>query len=206
VADDVAILAGVVGACMLISVWLGERRISMPMVFVAAGLLLGPHVLDWVSFSPTAEVDKEITELTLGLLLFADASTLGARRVVGERSLETRLLGVGLPLTIAFGALLAALVYPDEDLGLVLLLGAALAPTDAALGLPIFTNPGIPTRIRLSLNVESGLNDGIATPFVTLFIGLAVAEYEGSGGHWLRHAVGDIAVAAVVGAAAGLAG
>ncbi len=203
---DIAILAIVVVACMLVSVWLTERWISMPMVFVAAGLLLGPHVLDWVSFSPTVELGKEFTELTLGLLLFADASTLRAGLVARERSLETRLLGVGLPLTIAVGALLAYLVFPAEEIGLILLLGAALAPTDAALGLPIFNNRDLPTRIRLSLNVESGLNDGIATPFVTLFISLAVAEYEGQGLDWLRHAIGDIAIAVLVGVAVGTAG
>ena len=204
--DDVAILAVVVVACMLVSAWLGEHQISIPMVFVTAGLLLGPHVLDWISFSPTSEHGKEFTELTLGLLLFADASTLRARRVASERSLETRLLGLGLPLTIAFGGLLAYLLYPDEDLGLILLLGAALAPTDAALGLPIFNNPDLPTRIRVALNVESGLNDGIATPFVTLFITLAVSEYEGSRGGWLRDAFGDIAIAVVVGGAVGIVG
>jgi NhaP-type Na+/H+ or K+/H+ antiporter len=206
VTGDIAILAIVVVVFLLGTVWLSAHRISMPMVFVAAGLLLGPHGLDWVTFSPTAELGKEFTELTLGLLLFADASTLPARRVAREGSLETRLLGIGLPLSIALGALLAYLVYPDGNLGLILLLGAALAPTDAALGLPIFSNRDIPSRIRLSLNVESGLNDGIATPFVTLFITLAVAEYEGRGGRWLHDAVGDIAIAVVVGVAVGIAG
>jgi NhaP-type Na+/H+ or K+/H+ antiporter len=204
--NDIALLAIVVVACMLVSAWLGKHQISMPMMFVAAGLILGPHALDWISFSPTAEVGKEFTELTLGLLLFADASTLRARRVASERSLETRLLGLGLPLTIAFGGLFAYLLYPDQDLGLILLLGAALAPTDAALGLPIFNNPDIPSRIRVALNVESGLNDGIATPFVSLFITLAVSEYKGTGGDWLGDAFADIAIAVVVGVAVGIVG
>ena len=177
----------------------------MPIVFVVVGLVLGPHVLSWVSLSPTAELDKEFTELTLGLLLFADASTLPVRRVAREGGLEIRLLALGLPLSIAVGALIAFIIFPNEEVGLILLLGAALAPTDAALGLPIFNNPNIPSRIRVALNVESGLNDGIATPFVTLFITLAVAEFEGSRG-WLRDAVGDIAIAVLVGAALGVAG
>jgi sodium/hydrogen antiporter len=203
---DLAILAIVVAAGLLGSAWLSRHWISMPMVFVAAGLILGPHGLDWIALSPTVELGKELTELTLGLLLFADASTLPARRVARERDLETRLLGIGLPLCIALGAVLAYLVYPDEPIGLILLLGAALAPTDAALGLPIFNNRAIPARIRLSLNVESGLNDGVATPFVVLFITLAVAEESGREAGWLRHAVGDILVAVAVGVAVGVAG
>ena len=56
------------------------------------------------------------------------------------------------------------------------MIAAILTPTDAALGLPIFNNPKVPVRIRRALNVESGINDGIATPFVTVFLILAVAE------------------------------
>jgi NhaP-type Na+/H+ or K+/H+ antiporter len=173
---DIAILAIVVAAAMLVSVWLSEHWISMPIVFVAVGLLLGPDGVGWLDLSPTAEIAESITELTLGLLLFADASTLPARRVTRERSLESRLLGLGLPMSIALGALIAYLVFPDEEIGLVLLLGAALAP------------------------------DGIATPFVTLFISLAVAEGTGREGGWLRDAAGDIAIAVAAGAAVGLVG
>ena len=82
-----------------------------------------------------------------------------------------------------------------------------MAPTDAALGLPIFTNPNVPVRIRRALNVESGLNDGLATPFVTLFIALAVAE-EGATpvSGWLVGALTQVAVAVIVGVAVGVVG
>jgi NhaP-type Na+/H+ or K+/H+ antiporter len=75
------------------------------------------------------------------------------------------------------------------------------------LGLPIFNNPRVPVRIRRALNVESGLNDGLATPLVTLFIALTLEEMGGGeGGHWLISAVGEITIAVVVGIALGLLG
>ena len=73
---------------------------------------------------------------------------------------------------------MALILQPQEGLAFACLLGAILAPTDAALGLPIFNNPRVPVRIRRALNIESGLNDGIATPFVLLFLAFAAATEE----------------------------
>ena len=81
------------------------------------------------------------------------------------------------------------LVFPELPLATALLIGAILAPTDAALGLPVITNPAVPIRIRRILNVESGLNDGIATPFVLLFIALATADAGSEGGHSSRRSL-----------------
>ena len=173
--EDIAIVAALIAVGVLASEWMARHSVSLPIIFLLGGWILGQHALSWVDLSLETEVVKEFTELTLALLLFADASTLRRRRVQKEAGLEGRLLAIGLPLTIALGGLLAYLLFPDDDLGIVLLIGAALAPTDAALGLPIFTNRHIPSRIRQSLNVESGLNDGIVTPFVTLFIALALS-------------------------------
>jgi sodium/hydrogen antiporter len=98
-------------------------------------------------------------------------------------------------------------LFPAQGLGFALLLASILAPTDAALGLSIFTNPNVPMRIRRALNVESGLNDGLATPFVTLFIALAVAE-EGAApaNGWLMGALTQVVVAVVSGVIVGVAG
>jgi NhaP-type Na+/H+ or K+/H+ antiporter len=111
-----------------------------------------------------------------------------------------------MPLVIALGGLVAYGLFPEEGLGFALLLGAILAPTDAALGMPIFNNPRVPVRIRRALNVESGLNDGIATPFVALFTALALAEETHQGGGWLLSALSEIGVGVGVGVAAGLLG
>ncbi len=186
---------------------LGRWSITAPMIFVAAGFLLGPGVLNLHPVTPRTEGIKELTEITLALLLFADASTLSFRQVREDAKLPLRLLTVGIVLTIALGALVALGLLPGEGLAFAALLGAILAPTDAALGLPIFNNPAVPVRIRRALNVESGLNDGIATPFVTLFVAFAAAsEASRVSGGWLATALIEIGIAVVVGAGAGLAG
>jgi NhaP-type Na+/H+ or K+/H+ antiporter len=176
------------------------------MVFVAAGFLLGPSGTDTLAVSPHTEGVKELTEVTLALLLFADASTLQFRQVAHDAVLPLRLLTVGLLLTIALGTVVATVTLPGEGLALAALLGAILAPTDAALGLPIFNNPRVPVRIRRALNVESGLNDGIATPFVTLFIAYAAAAEGEAQAGWLGAALIAIVLAAVTGTVVGIVG
>lgn len=186
---------------------LGRWSITAPLVFVAAGYLLSATGVIPPSISPRTESVKLLTEITLALLLFADASTLSFRQVRDDVRLPLRLLTIGIVLTIALGAITALGLLPGEGLAFAALLGAILAPTDAALGLPIFNNPRVPVRIRRALNVESGLNDGIATPFVTLFVAFAAASeaHSGSGG-WLASALSEIGIALLVGAVIGILG
>jgi NhaP-type Na+/H+ or K+/H+ antiporter len=176
------------------------------MVFVIIGALTGAHALGWITLSLTASQTELFIEATLALLLFADAATLSFRDVELDAALPGRLLGIGMPLIILMGALVAYLLAPGEGLGFAFLVAVILAPTDAALGLPIFNNPRVPVRIRRALNVESGLNDGIATPLVTLFIALTLEEAGTMGGHWLISALSEIAIGLVVGVALGWAG
>jgi NhaP-type Na+/H+ or K+/H+ antiporter len=189
-----------------VAVWLGQRSITMPMFFLALGALTGAKALGWIYISMTSEAVKMLVEVTLAMLLFADSSTLKLHQLKNDIGLPARLLGVGLPLTIFLGGLLVYWIFPREGIGFALLIGAILAPTDAALGLPIFNNERVPVRIRRALNVESGLNDGIATPFVLLFTGLAVAELTQSLSKWLTTAVFEIGMAVFVGAALGMLG
>ena len=142
---------------------------------------------------------KRLTEITLALLLFADASTLKLMDVRDDVGLSGRLLSIGLVLTIAAGAVVALILHPQEGLAFACLLGAILAPTDAALGLPIFNTPKVPVRIRRALNIESGFNDGIATPFVLLFLAYAVATEGQASGAWLSTAVIEIVLAVAPG-------
>jgi sodium/hydrogen antiporter len=151
-------LALVVVAYTLVASRLDRWWITGPMVFVAAGVILGPGGLDVLPLSLTDETVLTITELTLALLLFADASTVRLRDVEGDTGLPRRLLFVGLPLTIAAGALVAYLVFPEVGWAAAALLATILAPTDAALGLAVVSNAAVPVRIRRALNVESGLN------------------------------------------------
>ncbi len=169
--------------------------ITAPIVFMTAGLLLGPSVLNVLPFRIGDEVSLTLTELTLALLLFADASTVRLREVEGDVQLPGRLLLLGLPLTIAMGTLVAGLMFHAEGWAAAAVIGTILAPTDAALGLPVFTDPAVPVRIRRALNVESGLNDGLATPFLALFLALLVSEEGIGAGWWLVKASEQIALA-----------
>jgi NhaP-type Na+/H+ or K+/H+ antiporter len=119
--------------------------------------------------------------------------------------LPTRLLGIGLPLTILTGTLIAALLLGSGHLWIAALLAAIVAPTDAALGAAIILDERVPARVRRLLNVESGLNDGIATPFVNLFLAGAIAE-EALHSTGIGHAVSSLASGAAIGVGMGLAG
>ena len=199
-------LAVVVVAYTLVASRLDRWWITGPMVFVAAGVILGPGGLDVLPLSLTNETVLTITELTLALLLFSDASTVRLHDVEGDTGLPRRLLFVGLPLTIAAGALLAYLMFPEVGWAAAALIATILAPTDAALGLAVVTNKAVPVRIRRALNVESGLNDGIATPFVTLFIAVVAAE-EGLGDTaWGLEALKQIGLAIVAAVVVGYLG
>ena len=193
---------------------LGASRIeraslSAPMVLVAAGIVVGPAALDVLPGTRTSEPYLVLAELTLAVLLFADASTVQLREVEGDVRLPGRLLLVGLPLTIALGTVVARIVFPSEPWAAAALIASILAPTDVALGLPVISNAAVPNRIRRALNVESGLNDGIATPFVTLFLLIVAAEEHVGPADWLTEALVDlglaVATALVVGVVGGVA-
>jgi NhaP-type Na+/H+ or K+/H+ antiporter len=121
-----------------------------------------------------------------------------------DPGLPTRLLLIGLPLTIALG-FIAATLLTDLDPWLCALAATALAPTDAALGAPVVADPRVPIRIRRTLNVESGLNDGLATPLVMFFLAGAVAE-AGSVHFSPGSALADLSVGLLAGVAIGLGG
>jgi NhaP-type Na+/H+ or K+/H+ antiporter len=204
--SGLTVLAAVFVAYALVASRLDRWWISAPMVFVAAGLILGPNVSSILPFSLSGKALLTVTELTLALLLFSDASTVRLRDVGGDAELPGRLLSIGLPLTIGAGALLAYFVLPGAGWALAALIATILAPTDVALGLAVVTNRAVPVRIRRALNVESGLNDGIATPFVTLFVAVVAAD-EGLTPHdWGVAAVKEIALAVVAAAVVGFAG
>ncbi len=150
--------------------------ITPAMIFVAVGLLVGVEALDLLDVSPTGEPVKLLAEATLTVVLFADASRIDLRTLRREYAVPLRLLGIGLPLTIILGAVVAAALFGALSIPEALVIAVVLAPTDAALGQAVVTEPRLPSRIRQGLNVESGLNDGICVPL--LFIVLAVAETD----------------------------
>ncbi len=178
--------------------------VTPAIIFVGIGLLVGTQALDLLDTSPTGESVKLLAEATLTVVLFADASRINLRTLRQEYAVPARLLAFGLPLTIALGALLAAALFGALSVPEALVLAVLLAPTDAALGQAVVTDPGLPSRIRQGLNVESGLNDGICVPL--LFIVLAVAEADADqvgAAHALRLVVEEIGWGIVGGVLAG---
>ncbi|MFN8141251.1 MAG: cation:proton antiporter [Solirubrobacterales bacterium] len=175
------------------------------MVFVAIGLVVGPLVLDGVDLNENSAVVKTLAEATLALVLFSDASRINLLDLRPQAGLPVRLLGLGLPLTIAMGAIAAALIFDQMTFGEALILAVILAPTDAALGQAVVNEKRIPSRIRQGLNVESGLNDGICVPL--LFAAVAAADIEsgiadGRSVHTLL--LEEIGFGVMAGAAAGI--
>ncbi|HJS20834.1 MAG TPA: sodium:proton antiporter [Anaerolineales bacterium] len=203
---SLVVFFALVVAYTVYSLWLGRFSVTMPMIFVVVGAVIGAHGLGLFEYGLTSSSLETLTEVTLALLLFADAVTLDFNKVKADAQLPTRLLVIGLPLTILLGGLAAYTFFPLEGIGFALLLGTILAPTDAALGLPIFNNPRVPVRIRRALNVESGLNDGIASPLVVLFIALELEQLTSTGGNWVLSALSEITIGVVAGILFGLAG
>jgi len=115
-------------------------------------------------------------EMTLALVLFTDAMATNITSWRDQGELPSRLLTVGMPLIIVAGALVAVGLFSEFTLVGALIVATILAPTDAALGKPVVSNKRVPGRIRQALNIESGLNDGIALPFLLFFIAIGEAE------------------------------
>jgi NhaP-type Na+/H+ or K+/H+ antiporter len=180
---------------------LGRLDVTAPMAFVVAGALLSLGLPDLGERA--REALTLLTEMTLALILFHDAAQVRPRQITADRGLMARLLLVGLPLTIAAAWLLGWAVFPGMPALMLLLLAAAVAPTDAGLGAATVLNPVVPVRVRRMLNVESGLNDGLCTPFV-LFAIAALAGEEGLAPvESIGAAVADLAVGIVVGVIVG---
>jgi len=202
---DLAIIAGLVFVWGTLSARLERYDVTAPIIFVIAGLLLTHGPLAPLGFAPSHELVKVLAEITLVLVLFSDASRVRLSDLRADMGLCLRLLGIGLPLTIGLGILLALALFNGMSIWLAVLVGAALAPTDAALGAGVMVNPAVPARIRLLLNIESGLNDGIATPVVLVAIaGAATAEHAASVGPGA--AAAELALGVVVGMFVGGAG
>jgi sodium/hydrogen antiporter len=154
---------------------LERLNVSGAMFFTTTGLLVGP-VLGLLDLQLHSEQVKLLAEITLTLVLFADASRISLRALRHESAVPLRLLGMGLPLTIVAGALIGATVVPGISFAEAVVLAIVLACTDAALGQAVVSDERVPSRIRQGLNVESGLNDGLCVPL--FFIAIAFAETD----------------------------
>ena len=201
-ASDLAIVTALIFAWGTLSARLERFDVTAPITFVLAGVVLTHGPLAPLGFAPPHETVKGLAEFTLVLVLFSDASRVGLRDLRSDMGLCVRLLGIGLPLTIGLGTLLALALFTGMNGWIALIVGAALAPTDAALGAGMMINPAVPARIRRLINVESGLNDGIATPFVLIAVAGAGAAEHASGVGPVE-AIAELALGVLIGAAVG---
>lgn len=170
---DWAVIGAVVYAYSLLSERLKSTPFTGAVVFLITGLLLGPQGLGWMTIKVNSTSLSMIAEFTLALILFTDAAHANLKVLGESRRLPIRLLAVGLPLTIALGAVVAHRIFPDFSWIEAAILAIVLAPTDAALGQPVVTNPVVPANVREDLGAESGLNDGICVPVLLCLLSLA---------------------------------
>ena len=204
---DLIVFAAVVFAFALVSRRLEGTVLTAPIVFVAAGAILGPAGFELVKFGLDDHTVLLLAEITLALVLFTDAARINLSALRQSEGLPIRLLGIGMPLTIGLGTFVAALLLTDFTFWEAAIVGTVLAPTDAALGQAVVNNPRVPVRVRQALNVEAGLNDGLSVPFLALFLTLAVAEEElQPASYWIRFATEQIGRGALVGVGVGLVG
>ena len=201
------LVAGALFVYSVVSRRLSTTIFTGPIIFVSLGLLLGPEAAGWVELELNTGIIELLLEATLVLVLFSDAMSINTSRWRQEASVPGRLLGVGLPLTIAVGWFLAATIFGDLEFFEAALVGVILAPTDAALGQAVVSNPRVPERIRQGLNVESGLNDGIALPVFFVILEAARVEEGDLAFTTLLSEIGkEVALALAIGIAVGWLG
>ncbi len=190
----------------LVSARLERTVITAPMLFTAAGVAALLTQPDLRGREGNLDLWLTIAEIGLVLLLFTDASRTDLRVLRNIRSLPTRLLTVGMLLTLGAGALAALGLFPGLSVWEAGILAAVLAPTDAGLGQIIVSSPRVPLKIRQALNVEAGLNDGLSVPFLLFFIAVtagAPAEHDAS---LARFVIEQLGYGLLIGGGIGLAG
>lgn len=190
-----------------ISKVLTRFNISGPMVFAGLGLLISPLGLNVSQVDVNAEFVTIIVEIALVLVLFSDAALLDLKLLRQSWQLPARLLVIGLPLTIILATVVAQLIFPNEPAIYMLLLALLLTPTDAALGKAVVSDKKVPKEIRSTINVESGLNDGIIFPILLTVVALITSDLtDGSDTHWLIYVLEQVVFGALVGGGVGYAG
>ena len=141
---------------------------TLPMIFTAVGLAAAEPVSMMAAPQVLDETKRILAEITLILVLFADASHVRFSDLKKNYKLPLRMLVVGMPLSILLGVVVIFMLNPGAGLAMALLTAAVLTPTDAALGQTVVSSENVPLKLRQTINVESGLNDGLVLPFVLL--------------------------------------
>ncbi len=187
---------------------LAERKsVTGPMVFMTVGILGSSLALGFFHVTPELGPVKLVAELALTLVLFIDATMIDRSVLAGASPrIPRRLLLIGLPLTMILGTGLGVLMFDGISIWAIIMMALILSPTDAALGQAVVKSEDVPIRIRQSISVESGLNDGIALPPLLICMALLGAEAGDHEGAWLGFVIKQITLGPVVGLAVGWIG
>src|SRR5215213_7255341 len=186
----VAVTAGLAG-------WLRGTVLSISVLSVAAGVALS--AADVLTVHPEAAIVLFVVELALILTLFSDGLFVERELLEAHWGPPARALVIAMPLTLGLLALAGKLLFPQLSWEEAFLLGAVLSPTDPVVTSSVVTSPRVPRVVRHTLNLESGLNDGLALPFVLFFLVVAT-HTSGAAGEAAK-----LGGEAVVGAAIGVA-
>jgi NhaP-type Na+/H+ or K+/H+ antiporter len=174
--QNLALLAGFLLTYSIFAGRFESRLLNGPLMFMLVGLILGPAFLGILQPRIDKEGLKILAELTLAIVLFSDAANADLKVLRAHEGLPLRLLMIGLPLTMLSGWLIGIWLFPQVPSLELAILAILLAPTDAALGKAVVSNPKVPAPVREGLNVESGLNDGICVPVLLMFLALLIEE------------------------------
>lgn len=195
----------------LLSRRLENTSLTAPMIFTGVGLALALFWPDLLGHGISHGIIHMLAEVTLIFVLFSDAARIDLQLLKRDHNLPQRMLLAGMPVSIFLGAVLALMMFDVLGFWEAALLAAMLAPTDAALGQSVVSSKSVPVRIRQALNVESGLNDGIALPLVLVFASLASAgaqdtEVSNSAQNWIQFGLMQVTLGPLVGALIGYTG
>jgi len=191
----------------LVSRFAERNWITGPMVFMTVGILGSSLAFGFLHVTPDMGPVKLVVELALTLVLFIDATMINRSVFSGEsKRIPVRLLLIGLPLTMILGTVLGVWMFDEVSIWAIMLMAFILSPTDAALGQAVVKSEGVPFRIRQSISVESGLNDGIALPPILIVMALLGAEAGDHEGAWLGFVIKQVTLGPVVGLAVGWIG
>ncbi|MES0361143.1 MAG: cation:proton antiporter [Anaerolineales bacterium] len=195
----IAILAALIFLYSLISHRLERTILTGPMIFTTAGILLYFAMPNQFGAIFDVKPILLLMEIALAVVLFTDGTRIKVADLIGSATLPGRLLVIGMPLIILAGTIAAALMFTDLSIWEAAILGAILAPTDAGLGHAVMSSKRVPARIRQALNVEAGLNDGLAIPFLMLFIALARVDQPLSDRSWIVYLIQEVGLGILLG-------
>jgi sodium/hydrogen antiporter len=196
-AEALLILGLLLSVAAALSGWLHGTVLSISVLSVVAGVSLA--LLDVVNANPGAQIVVLLVELALILTLFSDGLLVESELIREHWGPPARALVIAMPVTLVLLALAGKALFPELTWAEAFLLGAVLSPTDPVVTSAVVTAQRVPRLIRHTLNLESGLNDGLALPFVLFFLVLATAQGDAAG------EAGQLAAEALVGALLGVA-